>query len=63
MILVSEYLILSTVEIDLAQCGDILLTKRCIVSSEAGKEEGVGKRSEESNSHMLYPASLPSGQF
>jgi hypothetical protein len=38
----------------LARSGDILLTNECISSSEAEKEEGVGKCSEKSNPHMSY---------
>jgi hypothetical protein len=55
LILVSEYLILGSAEIYLAQCGDILLTNGCISSSEAEKEEGVGKRFGESNPTCCTP--------
>jgi hypothetical protein len=47
----------------LARSGDILLTNECISSSEAEKEEGVGKCSEKSNPHMSYFASLSAVNF
>src|ERR1700684_3606967 len=55
VMLVSECLILSSVELGLPQCGDILLTKRYISNSEAEKQEGVGKRFGEINPTNYTP--------
>jgi hypothetical protein len=53
LILVSDYLMLSSAEIYLAQCGDILPTNGCISSSEAEKEEGRGSVSEKATPHVV----------